>query len=738
MDERIVLKACAAALLILACGSTAGAQQPKPTPARDGIEFFESNIRPVLVKSCYECHSAKSAKVKGSLYLDSRSGVLKGGENGPAIIPGDPNSSLLIQALHHKDLKMPKEKLPANVIADFEQWVRMGAPDPRTTDTAGWKKLTLEDAKTFWSFKPMKQHPLPTLKESGWAKTDVDRFILSRLEQKGLRPVADADRTSLIRRVTFDLIGLPPTPDEIDAFVNDKTADAYEKVVDRLLASRHFGERWGRYWLDVARYAESNGNADNTPFPHAWRYRDYVISSFNADKPYNRFVTEQIAGDLLPAENNLEKDANKVATGFLALTSKPRAQNNPDYRMDLVADQLDVTCRAIMSMTIICARCHDHKFDPIPTRDYYALAGIFDSSEMLSTGTAIKGLKGNGVTGLLTLSDGELAMGVKDGNPKDTAICVRGDSTKRGSLAERGFLTVAITPNTKPVNKTQSGRVELAAWITQPDHPLTSRVIVNRIWQHLFGQGLSRVVDNFGLHGEPPTHPELLDNLALKFQQDGWSIKKMVRQLVLTRTYRLSSAHSAENFKADPDNTLWWRIPARRLDAEAIRDAMLAVSGKITLTPPGRSLASAAAPPKKAKFSEDPAAKTATYRSVYLPIRRNGLPEALAIFDVADPSLIVGQRDVTTVPTQALYLMNSPFVIEQAQAFAQKILAAKDVDDAARINLAIRTAFGRPASAQEQERVRTFLRGFDGQGRNSGWTAFCQTLLASAEFRYVQ
>jgi hypothetical protein len=331
MKQPFLSRICtAASLLVMSFAPALQAQPPKSTPARAGIEFFESNIRPVLVKSCYECHSAMAAKVKGGLYLDSRSGLLTGGESGPAIVPGDPAKSLLIQALHHKEIKMPKEKLPANVIADFEQWVRMGAPDPRTTDTAAWKKLSMEDAKSFWSFKPMRKHPVPAVKDRTWPRGDVDRFILAKLEQTGLQPVADADRVSLIRRATFDLIGLPPTLEEIEAFVNDRSAEAFEKVVDRLLASQHFGERWGRYWLDIARYAESNGNADNVPFPHAWRYRDYVIASFNGDKRYDRFISEQIAGDLLPSTNNAEKDANRVATGFLALTSRPRAQNNPD------------------------------------------------------------------------------------------------------------------------------------------------------------------------------------------------------------------------------------------------------------------------------------------------------------------------------------------------------------------------------------------------------------------------
>jgi len=714
--------------------SVAQAQKGAIVQAREGIEFFESKIRPVLVTHCYECHSAKSSKLKGSLYLDSRAGLLTGGETGPAIVSGHPDKSLLMKALRHDGLKMPKEKLPASVIADFEQWIKMGAPDPRTTDTASWKKLTMEEAKNFWSFKPMQKHPAPAVKNASWARSDVDRFLLAKIEAKGLTPAKDADRATLLRRLTLDIIGLPPTPSEVDAFVADQSSDAMEKVVDRLLASPHFGERWGRYWLDIARYAESNGNADNTAFPHAWRYRDYVIKSFNDDKPYNRFITEQIAGDLLPAKDAKEKDTNLIATGFLALTSKPRAQNNPDYRMDLVADQLDVTCRAVMSMTIICARCHDHKFDPIPTKDYYALAGIFDSSEMLS-GTAAKGAKKGGGGGLHKLSTGDDAMGIREGSATDIAICIRGDSTKRGSAVQRGFLSVAKTPDTKPVNRSQSGRLELAGWLTEKDHPLTSRVVVNRIWLHLFGQGLSRVVDNFGLHGETPTHPELLDNLALKFQEDGWSFKKMIRYIVLTRAYQMSSTYDAATFKADPDNRLWWRTQPRRLDAEAIRDSMLFVSGGINLTPPNRSTATGAIAPKKKAAV---AIKENPYRSIYLPIIRNNLPESLAIFDVADPSLIVGQREVTTVPAQALYLMNSPLVLDLSKAFASRLLE-KNLEDPERLDFAFRVAFSRSALPKEREAVLDFLNATQKGGtRLAAWTAVCQTLLASAEFRYLQ
>jgi hypothetical protein len=721
---------CLVAIAGWLCVPGWSAAQPKTAGTRDGIELFEAKIRPVLVKHCYECHSAKAAKVKGGLYVDHRAGLLQGGDGGPALVPGNPKKSLIIQALRHEQLKMPpKQRLSDGVIADFEQWIRLGAPDPRTADGASWKRLTHADAKNHWSFKPVQKHEPPLVKDVAWAKTDVDRFVLARLEARGLRPAAEADRASLLRRLSFDLTGLPPTPEESDGFVKDTSPQAVEKVVDRLLASKHYGERWGRHWLDLARYAESNGNTDNTLFPHAWRYRDWVIASFNDDKPYNRFIQEQIAGDLLPAATPEQKDAHLIATGFLALTSKPRAQGNPDYRQDLIADQLDVTCRTVLGLTIICARCHDHKFDPILTREYYALAGFFDSSEMLSGGSGKGAKKENGGgDGLHTLSSGGLAMGIREGKPTDTAIALRGDSTTRGEVSPRGFLGAVRTAHTPEINRNQSGRLELAHWLTQPDHPLTSRVIVNRVWQHLFGQGLSRVVDNFGLHGAAPTHPELLDYLASTFQDDGWSIKKLIRRIVLTRTYQMSSGYSDASYKADPDNTLWWRAQPRRLDAEAIRDAMLAAAGTINLAPPARSLAY---DPDNKKGA--PAEEKITHRSVYLGIIRNGLPETLAIFDVADPSLIVGQRDVTTVPSQALYLMNSPFVTEQARLLAERIQKAAP-DDAARVDLAHRLALGRPATPAETQRALSFIRAAD----NQGWQAFCHALLASAEFRYLQ
>lgn len=703
-------------------------------PDTKGIEFFENKIRPVLVNNCYECHSSKSAKLRGGLLLDTRDGVLKGGDTGPVIVPGDPAASLLIKSVKHDGLEMPpKKQLPANVIADLERWVKMGAPDPRNSVAGAYKRMSLEEARDYWSFKPITRPDVPKVRDAKWAKDDIDLFIQASREAKGLRPVADADRRSLIRRVYFDLIGLPPSPSEIDAFVNDTSPKALEKVVDSLLQSPHFGERWGRHWLDLARYAESNGSADNTPFPHAWRYRDWVIKAVNQDKPYDQFIREQVAGDLLQAKDGPEKDDLLIATAFLALTSKPRAQNNPDYRMDLIADQIDVTTRAVLGLSVMCARCHDHKFDPIPTKEYYGLAGIFESTDMLP-GAGGKGA-GKMATpgGLHALSNGGQTMGVREGKPTDTAICIRGESTKRGDTAERGFLAVATLVEAPKINRQQSGRLELAQWLTQPQNPLTARVAVNRIWLHLFGQGLVRSPDNFGSLGEKPSHPQLLDYLATRFITDGWSTKKMIRALVLSRTYQLATAHDGASFQADPDNVLLWRMSPRRLEAEAIRDAILTVSGKLNRTPPGGTLTSGNPAAKKPM----PVSRESAHRSVYLGfIRGAPLPEILTMFDVANPNLVTAQREVTTVPAQSLYMMNSPWVVDQARGFAKRVQDEKSMDDTARVDYAYRMAFTRTPNDAEKTTALNFLK--EAGGGDAAWIQFCQAMFAAAEFRYLQ
>jgi hypothetical protein len=706
-----------------------------------GIEFFETRIRPVLVNHCYQCHSAKTPKLKGGLLLDTRDGLRNGGDSGPAIVPGKPEESLLVKTLRHGDkIKMPpKNPLPPTVVADFEKWIAQGAPDPRAGGV-GYRRLSLEQARSFWSFTPVQNPPAPQVGDRAWPRTDADRFILARLEEKRLRPVADADRATLVRRLYFDLIGLPPTPAEVDAFVQDTDPKAVETVVDRLLASPHFGERWGRYWLDLARYAESNGNADNTPFPEAWRFRDYVIKSVNEHKPYDRFVREQVAGDLLTPVEGQTKDELLIATGFLALTSKPRAQNNPDYKYDLIGDQIDVTTRAVLSLSVMCARCHDHKFDPIATKEYYGLAGIFNSSQMLfGTGAVRGGGKNNVSSGMHKLTGGGEAMGVREGAPKDIQVCIAGESTKLGDTAPRGFLRVATLGQAAAI-QSGSGRLELAEWLTAKDNPLTARVAVNRIWLHLFGQGIVKSADNFGFLGDKPSHPELLDHLAAKFMADGWSVKKLIRYLVLGRTYQLSSSHDVVAYKTDPDNVLCWRMSRRRLDAEAFRDAILSVSDQLIRTPPKGSNANLAG--GRGRVAPGPQ-KDVKYRTVYLGIIRGApLPESLSLFDVANPNIVIAQREETTVPAQALYLMNSPFILEQAKATAERLLASKDVaDDTARIDLAYRTFYARSPSMPEKERALKYLAATaqDLGGKPAdAWASFCQVMIASAEFRYLR
>ncbi len=717
-------------------------------PDTKGVEFFEKKIRPVLVQHCYQCHSEeaqKAKKLKGGLFLDSREGIRKGGVSGPAIILKHPKDSLLLQALRHEDLRMPpKEKLPDVLIADFVTWVEMGAPDPRNGKAIGKTGIDVEAGKKFWSFQPPRKTQSPGVQDASWPKTDVDRFVRAKQEERGLKPVRDSAPLTLFRRLCFDLVGLPPTVEELAAFeraAGDNPRAALEAAVDRLLASPRFGERWGRHWLDVARYAESNGNANNVPFLHAWRYRDWVIDAFNQDKPYDQFIREQIVGDLLPAANDQQGDAQRIATGFLAMSSRPRAQNNPEFDMDLIASQIEVCTTSILGLTVACARCHDHKFDPIPTREYYALAGIFDNSKMLY-GFGFDGDKGNAFKqkgGLFTLSDESWAMGVREGKFfANCRICIRGEAQNLGDSVPRGFLTVASVGPAPTIPDKASGRLELAQWLTA-QNPLTARVMVNRIWNQLFGEGLVATVDNFGQLGERPTHPELLDYLAVRFVEEGWSVKKMIRSLVLSRTYQLSSDHDAANAEKDPDGRYLWRMNLRRLDAEALRDALLCASGLIELEAPKKSLA----PPPTGKISNARvviAPVDSKHRSVYLPILRNGVPEILSIFDFGDPSLIVGDRPVTTVPAQALYLVNSPFMVEQSRALARRVLSEKGLDDDALMERVFRIALSRPPTSVERQRGARFLADFQTKLKDTeaAWAGYCQVLLVSAEFRYLE
>ena len=603
------------AAFVAATVALVAANEPAPPTAPispEDLQFFETKIRPVLVDQCYRCHSAQSEKLRGDLHLDTRAGTLEGGESGPALVPGKPEQSLLIEAIRYgnPDLRMPPKgnKLPDDIIADFVEWIRRGAPDPRTAAAAVPTSSPIATghvyapSKDHWSFKPVVQPEVPVTQHPAWCQTPVDNFILADLEAAGMQPSAAANRRTLIRRVTYDLTGLPPNETEIQAFLGDTSPDAYAKVVDRLLASPHYGEHSARAWLDLARFSDTKGQVkrrEDPRYPGAWTYRDYVIDAFNTDKPYNTFITEQLAADFLvrqslhrktlPEEKSPGDRRILAAMGFLTLGNQ--FDGNPN---DVINDRIDVTTKAFMGLTVSCARCHDHKFDPIPTKDYYSLYGIFASStqptriadlptlqpvadtpeyrdylaksdELATKETALREefrtLRQAGEIDaekrrelirkqtILQAEIGDLefthagapprAEVLIDGrNPRDFPVLIRGEAQNKGDLAPRRFLEVASPdPAKRPLYTDGSGRLELARDITNPANPLTGRVIVNRIWQQHFGEGIVPTPDDLGNQSAPPSHPALIDYLAARFVKDGWSVKKLVRSLVLSRAY---------------------------------------------------------------------------------------------------------------------------------------------------------------------------------------------------------
>ncbi len=774
--------------------------------------FFEAKIRPVLVKHCYECHSAESGKAKGGLRLDSRDDLRRGGDTGPAVVPGQPEQSLLLTAIRHADpdLEMPPDeaRLADNVIADFTRWIREGAADPRDTaaKTAERPPVDLSSARQFWAYQKPVNHA-----------GSIDDFIRAKLRETGLSPAPRAEPRVLLRRLHFDLIGLPPSTRAEIADDSD-----YENLVDQLLQSPRFGERWGRHWLDVARYAESNGRESNLTFPHAWRYRDYVIDAFNADLPFDRFLTEQIAGDLLPARDEAERARLLIATGFLALGPKGlNEQNKAQFAADVADEQIDAVTRAVLASSVACARCHDHKTEPFSMEDYYALAGIFQSTQTYygnwidsennnhghlirlpevpgqtvvgkslpearvrqlkadlaklnaeekaqeayiakaraegrDLGPEFNKLLGNalrilwtrgGIEGALEAVDDQghalpLCMGAQDGEVRDSPLFERGELTRPGATVPRGFPRVFGID--VPVPKRQSGRLQLAQWLTHRDHPLTARVLVNRVWRHLFGAGLVRTVDTFGFSGEHPSHPELLDALAVRFMEGGWSVKKLIREIVLSETYRQASRTDFPPQPAqqkppspDPDNRLLAHANRRRLDAEVLRDAMLTVSGRLDLSRrPGSLVAelegqSVSLIGFNSKLPSD--LDGSQHRSVYLPVIRDHLPDVLEQFDMANPNLVTGNREVTNVPLQALYLLNGPFVQAAAEALAARV-SADAPERVEQVRRAFVLCFNRPPNANERQLAETFFTNSPGEP-TAQLAAFCQALLASAEFR---
>ena len=674
-------------IVLLTCSTLQGVR-----PATEQTEFFESKVRPLLARNCYQCHSAEAKILFSNLRLDSRAALLSGGDRGPAIVPGDPSSSQLIQAVRYENLEMPPTgRLSEDQIEVLVEWVEMGAPWP-DLEVAGIKvsrgEMDLAASHDHWAWKPVQKVSPPSVRATHWPAHPIDNFILKKLEAEGLNPSSNADRYRLLRRVYFDLSGLPPEPEDIEAFVKDDSALAFEKVVDRLLNSPAFGERWARHWLDLTSYADSLGQGRRIPAREAWRYRDYVINAFNSDKPYDRFVQEQVSGDVLPWKTDPERREQIVATGFLAIG--PWALVDADkekLRMDVVDRQIDTLGRVFLGLTLGCARCHDHKFDPIPTREYYAMAGIFRStrtidsvmsggfsdlnrmllpetpSELSKRALAMeeyqqalrkaqseheaiepekkrltdrkkaleeagtdddddaketlekeieeidkklkKAKKAHDRVKLLEFSrpGPPMAIAAEDRDvPEDCRVNIGGNPHTLGEEVPRGFLSVASPAPGSRIDSHRnlkglyegfhqsSGRLELAQWLIDPQNLLLARVMVNRIWHHLFGTGLVRTVDNFGARGEPPSHPQLLDYLASRFVEQGWSIKGMIRQIVLTQTYRQASSHDPKGQEADPDNRLLWRANRRRLEAEAYRDSVLAISTALDRTRGGPTL----------------------------------------------------------------------------------------------------------------------------------------------------
>ncbi|MCE9532254.1 MAG: PSD1 and planctomycete cytochrome C domain-containing protein [Planctomycetes bacterium] len=822
-----------AILSLIAVGLTANLASSVSAQSTDtGAAFFEKSIRPVLVKHCYECHSAAAAskgKLKAGLALDTKQGMLTGGESGPAVVPGDVKKSLLIAALKHE--MPPSGRLPAEVIEHFTKWVDMGAPDPRAdaapTPRREAFRITGED-RNHWAYQPVRNVPPPKVTNVEWVRQDLDRFVLARLERTGSEPSAPADKHALLRRATYALTGLPPTPDEIARFVSDKSPDAYEKVVDRLLGSPEFGVQWGRRWLDGVRYADSVDKSGE--------YRSWVIRAFNDDLPFDRFVKMQIAGDLMLADRSDPRRIHAsgasldgiTATGMMTLAVWEQVGRDLAVA-EIVDSQIDLVGRHLLGLTLACARCHDHKFDPISTEDYYAMAGVFFSSH-IATGKLIADARlGNELIDipLLTASDdaanrkidaeiatieargaaiakkvpqaarlmavqeqikdlegqiaratattkksltdqaaklkteqksltddrlakkwddnppelkeivafqqqiaalrkikitAPLAAGIAEGGVPgsnrekigDAPVYLRGEYQREGAIVPRRFPTILAGERQTPLGQRtkQSGRLELAEWIASAENPLTARVMVNRIWHQLVGRGLVRSLDNFGRLGDRPTHPELLDHLAHRFVASKWSVKKMVREIMLSATYQQASFVAPEAAKADPDNQYIGHMNRRRLTYEELRDSLMMAGGKLVLGPPT-------------------AKDTAERRTIYEPLDRRKTNVTAAIFDGPDSKAIVPSRAETTTAPQALFLLNSPLVADMAKRLADRLAGDTSLKtDEQRLERLWLTALGRPPVAEESETALRYIA-------QHSWAGFIQALLSTNEFTYI-
>ena len=812
----LVRTACCLAVGITTSGHLVAAE----ATSGGNEKLFEGQIRPLLLEKCVKCHG--DAKSESGLRLDSRAALMQGGDSGPAIVPGDPAKSLLVIAMKHDGgIEMPPGTfLPGDQIAVVEKWIEAGAPWPEEGGPSGPKKTRsgepTDEERRHWSFQPITDPPVPQVATAGQAVHPIDAFLALKLAEKGLEPVGPADRRTLVRRATFDLTGLPPAPADVDSFEVDRSPAAFPQLVERLLASPAYGERWGRHWLDVVRYADTAGETGDYPAPLAWKYRNYVIKAFNDDKPYDQFVREQVAGDLLADPSQPDRFAESVTgTGYIAV-SRRFGFDSVNYMHLTYQDTIDTVGQSVLGLTLGCARCHDHKYDPITAADYYALYGIFKSTNYAFPGdeqtkrpgdmtplvpadqlatfrkpydeqlaafdaeikqaeeakkplveqqkaeqqkaepeneelkkkikdadAAIAGLKGK-KDALRFNPPFPTTYGVTDGKGENVKIQKRGEPTRPGDEVARRFLTV-LGGDPVPADEPGSGRRQLADWLTRPGNPLTARVIVNRIWQHHFGQGLVVTENDFGIRGSAPTHPELLDWLASRFIEGGWSIKSLHRLIMSSRAYQRSSGQSEACAAVDPGNELLWRFSRRRLDAEEIRDSLLVVSGRLDSSPGEGHPFPAVNTWGYSQHHPFTAIYESTKRSVYLMTPRLGRHPFLALFDGADANASTPDRAVTTVPTQALFWMNAPLLHEESQAFARRLLDESDAK--ARIELAYRTALARRPDDAELVAGRGFvdryLAGLEAtdapadQREMLAWAAFARTLFASNEFLYI-
>ncbi len=791
-----------------------------------GDDFFEKKIRPVLATNCYGCHASKMKSPMGGLVLDTKAGLLAGGVSGRVIVPGKPGESLLLRAMRYNDpqLKMPPtSKLPDAVIADFEQWIAAGAPDPRTETVpaaATTKRgIDFDKGRQWWSFQPVREQAAPQVKQAAWPRTKIDRFILAKLEQNEITPSAEADPRTLILRAYLDLTGLKPSYEEVESFASDKDPKRYEKLVDRLLASPRYGERWGRYWLDVARYAENGDTGGNRQaYPYAWRYRDWVIESINNDLPYDRFITQQLAADLMPGTSRNDWRA----LGYLGMA--PSEWKEKKLSKELIDnllleewdERVDAVGRGMLGLSVACARCHDHKFDPISQKDYYGLAGVFASISPairplreIDSATETKYLAArhrvtelNGLLGFLTEektldqsiakpkaeacraemnalkdemkalqeqypelaesvirigaprnqanagkpkpdpkaqaaaaakraeeeakapfinavhdaamdSDGSYAdytpLTIKPGAARDLPVFARGNSASPGEIVPRHFLTV-LSRNPNDTFKRGSGRLELAEKILTDAAPLSARVIVNRVWGWHFGKHLVGTPSDFGDRGDKPTHPELLDDLAARFIANGWSLKWLHREIMLSAAYCQASKPRADAAEIDAANDLLWRINPRRLDAEAYRDSLLQAAGMLNLEMYGPSL--------------DLDSLDNTRRTVYGRVNRGRSSDILRLYDFPNPFQSSPVRNLTITPLQELFVLNSPFIKQLSVALAKPV--ESEPDATAKVRTLYRKILSRDPSSAETRTALSYLG-------SATVEQFAQVLLATNE-----